>query len=206
MSYSLLPDKLQVLLQEFAKLPGVGEKTALRYCVSLLRNGNDSINSFAKCMSEVADNIKNCPLCHYWMNQHDEHCSICSDLNRRDDLLCVVRDSPDVMSLERFRRHPWKYHILQGLISPLSGVNPEDIKLDSLFTKIKDNQIKEIIIAFDSTVEGDATALYIKEKIKQMSLGEITLTRTSQGMPAGSSVEFLDSSTLESALAYRVPL
>jgi recombination protein RecR len=117
----------------------------------------------------------------------------------------VVRDSPDVLALEKFRSHPWKYHILQGFLSPLSGIGPQQIKVQSLFERIHRDNVQEVILAFDATVEGDATALFIREHLRARE-SSIQLTRMAMGLPAGASVEYLDASTLENALIHRTNL
>jgi recombination protein RecR len=118
----------------------------------------------------------------------------------------VVRDAPDVLALEKFRKHPWKYHSLQGFLSPLSGVGPKQIRMDELFNRIEAEGFNELILAFDATLEGDATALYLKQKSNELGFKNLRIYRTAGGLPAGSSVEYLDPSTLEHALKHRFEL
>jgi recombination protein RecR len=196
----LIPNSLQALVHELSRLPGVGERTALRYAVALLKAGPRRISSFESALSRVAQEISHCPLCHFWMQENQ--CALCSDASRNNQRLCVVRDAPDVLAFEKFKNHPWRYHVLQGLLSPLSGVGPSQIRLDSLYIRLAVGDVNELIVALDATVEGDATGLFIRDHMKK-NFPSIKVTRTALGLPAGSSVEFLDSSTLESALQHR---
>lgn len=185
---------------EFSRLPGVGERTALRYAVSLLKMGATKIESLEHSLKALRQDVNHCSVCHFWV-EHDS-CPICSDLTRADQKICVVRDAPDVLALERFRRHPWRYHVLHGLLSPLSGIGPGQLRLESLFRRIEERPIQELILALDATVEGDATALYIRDHLRE-HYPNLKMSRTAMGLPAGASLEYLDSSTLESALNHR---
>jgi recombination protein RecR len=196
----LLPESLNILVAELGKLPGVGERTAMRYAVSLLRAGSRRLEDVQRALKGAAENVSHCPTCHFWTQAG--FCPVCEDAQRPATRLCVVRDSPDVVALERFRAHPWKYHVLQGLLSPLGGVGPQQLRLESLFNRIRDTGVQEIILALDATVEGDATSLYIRDHMRDEAPG-VKLTRTALGLPAGSSVEYLDPSTLENALTHR---
>jgi recombination protein RecR len=158
------------------------------------------MEALEKALESASTEIGHCEICHFWTEEG--HCPICSDTHRTSTRLCVVRDSPDVVAFEKFKAHPWKYHILQGLLSPLSGVGPSQIRLDSLFRRVALGEVKELIIAVDATVEGDATALFIRDQVRNRFPG-VKVTRTALGLPAGSSVEFLDPSTLENALLHR---
>jgi len=199
---SLLPPSLQSLTAELSRLPGVGERTALRFAVALVRGGKRRIDNLERALRDMASEIENCPRCHFWMQQNV--CPLCTDPERVPTKLCVVRDAPDVLALEKLKRHSFSYHVLQGLLSPLSGVGPQQIRLETLFTRLKTEGVSELILAVDATIEGDATALYIRDHLRN-HFPQIALTRTALGLPAGSSVEFLDSSTLESALLHRTP-
>ena len=197
----LLPTALQSLVMELARLPGVGERTALRYAVGLVRAGSKRIEALEKALSGAASEIGHCPTCHFWTQE--ARCPLCEDSQRVDTRICVVRDAPDVIAFEKFKAHHWQYHVLQGLLSPLGGVGPGQIRLQSLFNRIEGKPDGlELIIAVDATVEGDATALFIRDHLKTR-FPQLKLTRTALGLPAGSSVEFLDPSTLENALTHR---
>jgi recombination protein RecR len=196
----LLPKSLQALVSELARFPGVGERTALRYAVSIVRSGQRRIEALEKALESVSTDIGHCERCHFWTEAN--LCPICCDTSRTESRLCVVRDSPDVIAFEKFKGHPWRYHVLQGLLSPLSGVGPSQIRVETLFRRIAGGEVKELIVAVDPTVEGDATALFIRDQVRAR-FPDVKVTRTALGLPAGSSVEFLDPSTLENALVHR---
>jgi recombination protein RecR len=199
----VLPRALRSLVQELSKLPGVGERTALRYTLHLLRGRNSPIESLIKGLEEVQASIGTCPTCYFWTDM--SKCSLCEESSRVSTKLCVVRDAPDVLALEKFKKHPWKYHVLQGFLSPLAGVGPKQIRIEELFTRIQKEGYEELILAFDATLEGDATSLYIKQQVDELHLN-VKISRTALGLPAGSSVEYLDPSTLEQALKHRFEL
>lgn len=197
----LSPEALQILVGELSKFPGVGEKTAMRYAVSLLKNGHKRINDLERALIELRSQVGTCPCCHFWTQ--DDRCKICDDNQRERHKICVVREAPDVLALERQRKQPWRYHVLQGLLSPMAGVGPGKIRLDSLFSRIEQESIEEVILAIDATLEGDATAFFIRDHLLKHH-PHVTLSRTALGIPAGSSVEYLDPSTLEHALSHRI--
>jgi recombination protein RecR len=197
---ALIPSSLQILVQEFSKLPGVGERSALRYALALLRSGRNAPLDLARALQEVSENVDSCPTCHFWTQE--SRCPLCNNPQLDSDTLCIVRDSPDVLALERFRTHGWRYHVLQGLLSPLQGMGPQKLKLSTLFSRIESEGVKELILALDATLEGDATALYIRDYVQE-HFPQVKLSRTALGLPAGSSVEYLDPSTLEQALLHR---
>jgi len=195
---NLLPSSLQNLVSELSKLPGVGERTAFRYAVNILKAGPRRAQDMQRVLSEVEAAISSCTKCHFWTDQN--LCPICEDVQRSGQKLCVVRDAPDVLALEKFRRHSWRYHVLQGLLSPLGGVGPSQIRLDTLFARL--DGVDELILALDPTVEGDATSFFIRDRVRE-KFPQMKISRTALGLPAGSSVEYLDPSTLESALNHR---
>jgi len=199
----LIPKSLQSLVHELSRLPGVGERTALRYAISLIKAGPQRTAHLQAALSELDSHMGNCPSCGYWT----EHaiCSLCEDSERISTRLCVVRDCPDVLALEKFKKHPWNYHVLGGLLSPLAGIGPDRLNISSLLDRLQNEEIKELILAFDATVEGDATSFYLKDLLKK-DRPDLVISRTALGLPAGSSVEYLDPSTLESALQHRTVL
>ncbi len=196
----MLPKALRSLVQELSKLPGVGERTALRYTLHLLRGRNTPIESLIQSMQEVQSSIGTCPKCYFWTDLG--RCDLCEDPSRASTKLCIVRDAPDVLALEKFKKHQWKYHVLQGFLSPLAGVGPKQIRLVEALDRVQKEGYQELILAFDATLEGDATALYLKQQVDEMKLN-VKISRTALGLPAGSSVEYLDPSTLEQALKHR---
>jgi len=168
--------------------------------MALLRSGKSSVDNLKKALSELQTEISTCPQCFFWTQT--KHCPLCESYERSATQLCIVRDCPDVIALERFRKQGWQYHVLQGLLSPLNGVGPSDVRINELFTRIKEKNVTEMIIALDATIEGDATALYIRDRLSE-EFPHVKVSRTALGLPAGSSVEYLDPSTLEHALRYR---
>ncbi len=197
----ILPQAIQTLVRELSKLPGVGEKTALRFAVGLLKGGDRRIQDLSRALTMVQSQVGHCVRCFFWTENN--LCPVCDDIARADaHKICVVRDAPDVLALEKFRNHPWKYHVLQGLLSPLGGVGPEQLKIEELLMRLEQENTEELIFAFDATVEGDATALYLRDQIKSLK-PHIKISRTAMGIPAGSSVEYLAPSTLENALVHR---
>ena len=196
----LVPPSLQALVAELGKLPGVGQRTALRFAVALIQSGPQRSLALQHALTEIDTQVGHCPTCHFW--SQEGVCPICTDAQRVEPCLCVVRDCPDVLALEKNRTHSWRYHVLQGLLSPLMGRGPAQIRLESLFKRLDDGVHRELILALDATVEGDATALYIRDQLKER-YPNVKLSRTALGLPAGSSVEYLDASTLESALSHR---
>ena len=197
----MLPKALRALVMELSKLPGVGERTALRYTLSLLRNSKGAqIDGLVHTLKEVQQAIGVCPTCFFWTEAGA--CSLCTDESRQSNRLCIVRDAPDVLALERFKKHNWKYHVLQGFLSPLSGIGPAQVRIEELLRRVAAHNYDELIMAFDATLEGDATALFIKQQFDERGLN-VKVSRTALGLPAGSSVEYLDPSTLEHALAHR---
>jgi len=197
----LIPESLQTLVAEISKLPGVGEKTAMRYAVSLLKGGHKRIEDLGRALAHMHMQLDTCPKCHFWTQEGD--CGLCEDNDRDMQKLCIVRDAPDVMALEKQRKQPWQYHVLQGLLSPMGGIGPDKIRLQSLFDRVKSDTVTEIIIALDATLEGDATAFFIRDHLAK-DFAHVDISRTALGIPAGSSVEYLDPSTLEHALNHRV--
>jgi recombination protein RecR len=199
----LIPPTLEKLVHELSRLPGVGEKSALRFSLSLYRGGGERLESLKSALEELKTRIGTCNECFFWTDEG--HCALCGDHHRSAQKLCVVRDSPDVLALERFKMHTWKYHVLQGFLSPLGGRGPSQIRIRELFQRMEREKTEELILAFDATIEGDATAFYVRDQLRDLH-PNVRVTRMALGLPAGSSVEYLDPSTLESALSHRTTL
>lgn len=190
----MYPNSLKELIEAFKTLPSVGEKTAERFAFSFLDLDDDQYALF-KSMDDVRKKIHPCPKCH--VLTEDELCYICSDSTRDADVLCVVEDVKSVFLFEKNEFFHGKYHVLNGLISPLDGVNPEDIGIDLLLDRIKNEKFSEIIFAFKPSIEGETTALYIKKILDGLS---IKVTKLANGLPIGADMEYMDSLTLERAL------
>ncbi len=194
----MYPDSIKSLIESFKYLPGIGEKTAERLAFSVLELEEEQIEMFSSSILEVSEKIHKCPICNTLTDL--EKCYICSDSTREEDLLCVVEDSKSVFLFEKLGMFHGKYHVLDGVISPLEGVNPEDIGLSKLLDRIEKEKFKEIIFAFKPSIEGETTALYIKKVLDGMN---IKITRLASGVPIGADMEYVDSLTLERALKDR---
>ena len=194
----MYPDSLKNLIETLKYLPGVGEKTAERYAFALLNQDEEKIELLSDAIKESKQKIKRCKKCNSLTEK--EICDICQDSERDQKTLCVVEDVKSVFLFEKLGTYKGYYHVLNGLISPLDGVNPEDIGLDSLLKRIQEESFQEIILAFKPSVEGETTALYIKKILEGM---KIRVSKIASGIPMGADMEFIDSITLERALQDR---
>ncbi len=191
------PEAIQNLIEKLSDLPSVGPKTAERYVFYLLRQNPEKLKNLALAISELLDKIKTCPSC--LMISATIPCSICADDTRQADSLCIVENTQNILSLEATKQYNGHYFVLGGLIDTINGVGPADLNIDKLVRKIKNENIKELIIALNFTLEGETTALYLTK-----ILGEkIKISRLAKGLPAGSNLEYADELTLGSALKYR---
>lgn len=198
-NYNALP--LELLAEEFAKLPGIGLKSAHRLAYYMITRPEEDVQRFADALVSAKQNIRYCPCCQ---NLTDlELCPICGDDQRDDSTICVVESPKDVSAIERTREYNGKYHVLHGLISPLDGITPDKLRIKELLARIQKGNIKEIIMATNPTVEGDATAMYLAQLLE--SLG-VTVTRLAFGLPVGGSLEYADEVTLYRALANRTEM
>lgn len=194
----MYPDSLKNLIESFKFLPGIGEKTAERLAFAVLDFDTEQCELFSKSVFEVKKKIKNCLICNT-LTENDI-CFVCSNSLRDNDILCVVDDSKSVFLFEKLGMFNGYYHVLDGLISPLDGVNPEDIGLDKLIDRISKKKFKEIILAFRPSIEGETTALYIKKILSDM---DVVVSRLASGLPIGADMEYVDKLTLERALIDR---
>ncbi len=194
----MYPNSLEKLIEYFKSLPSVGQKTAERYAMAVLEMDPEVVECFSQQLMEVLTRIKRCPICGN-LTENDE-CYICADKNRDHDTICVVQQPKDVMAIERLEQYKGVYHVLHGAISTTKGILPEDINLLSLLDRITDTT-KEIIIATNSTLEGDTTALYISKMLKNHE--NIKVTRLASGLPMGGNLDYADDVTLMRALQGR---
>ena len=194
----MYPESLRELIECLRYLPGVGEKSAERYAFSILDMDEEKIHSFASSLEEVKKKVHPCSKCNCLTE--NEVCEICSNKTRDNTVLCVVEDPKNVFLFERLGTFNGMYHVLSGLISPMDGINPEDIGIDKLITRIKDNHFKEIILALKPSIEGETTALYIKKVLEGLDL---TVSKIASGIPMGADMEYIDAMTLERALTDR---
>ena len=195
-------ESLQNLAEQFGRLPGVGRKSAMRMAFAVLELSEEEAANFANAILDAKQKIHFCPVCQNLTDR--ENCNICSDLSRDRSVICVVEDARDVMAIEKVREYRGTYHVLHGLISPMNGITPDKIKLRELIERVgTDDEVKEIIVATNTTVEGEATAMYISRLVKPLG---IKVSRLAYGLPVGASLEFADSLTLSRAINGRSEL
>ncbi len=186
------------LAEHFEKLPGIGKKSARKLAYHVLGMSQDEAQSFANAILEAQKHVKYCKICMSFTDK--EVCDICSNSSRDNSIICVVEDSKDIEAIERTNEFNGLYHVLHGVISPLNGVTPDDIKIFELLERIKSSNISEIIMATNPTVEGEATSMYIS---KLLGNSNIKITRLAYGIPIGATLEYADEMTLSRAIAGR---
>lgn len=194
----MYPDSLQNLIESFKFFPGIGEKTAERLAFAVFDMDEEKVTFIIDSLKNIKDTIHSCPICNT-LTDHDL-CSICASSTRNNKILCVVEDVKSVFLFERLGSYRGLYHVLSGLISPLDGVNPEDIGIDHLLERMKKNEFEEVILAFKPSIEGETTALYIKKILEGLN---ITVSQIANGIPMGADMEYIDALTLERALTDR---
>lgn len=194
-----VPVSLKRLMEHFAALPGVGRKSAQRLAFFVLDMPQEQAEDFAASILEAKKTIHNCKVCQNLTDK--EVCDICASKERDDSVICVVENPRDVMAFERLQEYHGKYHVLHGLISPLDGIGPEQIKIKELLVRLQETDVSEIIMATNPTIEGEATAMYISKLLKPLG---IKVTRLAFGIPVGGELEYTDNSTLNKALENRV--
>ncbi len=192
------PKTILNLIECFKKFPGIGEKTAERLALSCLNMENDIIDLFSKSLKDSKTKIKKCSICGS-LTENDL-CQICTDKTRDDSTLCVVEECKNVILFEKIGSYRGLYHVLGGLISPLDGINPEDIHIDKLIERIKKEKIKEVILAIKPSVEGETTALYIR---KMLDGSQVKISKIAHGIPMGADIDYIDPLTLEMAIEDR---
>lgn len=194
----MYPDSIRNLIESFKYFPGIGEKTAERLAFSTLDLDDEQIELFADSLKDVKKKIHPCKNCNT-LTENDL-CFVCSDFTRDSKILCVVEDTKNVFLFEKLGMFHGYYHVLDGLISPLDGINPEDIGIDKLLDRINKEKFEEVIFAFRPSIEGETTSLYIKKVLSGMN---VVVTRLASGVPMGADMEYVDSLTLERALKDR---
>lgn len=186
------------LIESFARLPGVGKRTAERFTLFILSASREEVNEMARLLLKVNEHIHYCQVC--FNLSEDKVCHICSDASRDHALLCVVQDPKDVIAIEKSGDFAGVYHVLMGALSPLEGIGPKDIRIKELFQRLKEDGFREIVLATPSDSEGDATAAYLTRQLKTLKL---KVTRIAHGVPVGSSLEFVDKASLARAFKHR---
>lgn len=190
---------LQSLLFELKKLPGVGPRSAERMVQHFLKAKNQDLNQLSKLLAGLKDKIKACSKC-FSFSQEDDLCFICKDSLRKSEVICVVEQAFDVFRIEKGTSFKGLYHVLNGILSPLNNIHPENLNLQDLKNRVLTENVKELILALDSDLEGDTTVLYIKELLKGL---DIKISRPALGIPMGSDLSFVDDKTLTQAIENR---
>ena len=193
----MYPNSIKNLIDCLKNLPGIGEKSAERMAFSILNFDHDRLDEFGNAVLALK-NIKKCPICNNITDM--DKCYICSDDNRSNDTIFVVEKPKDIVLFEKMGNYKGKYHVLGGLISPIDGINPEDINIDSLVNRVKDNNVSEVIVVLKPSIEGETTMLYIK---KLLSKYDVRVSKIPIGIPMGADIEYIDSMTLEMAFEDR---
>ncbi|MBI3511219.1 MAG: recombination protein RecR [Bacteroidetes bacterium] len=191
---------IEEAVEAFAQLPGVGRKTALRYVLHLLRQDEEQMKKFGNTFLKLQAELKYCRSCHNLSDR--DTCDICSNEKRDHSTVCVVEDIRDVMAIENTNQYHGIYHVLGGIISPMDGIGPNDIEIDSLVHKVQSGQVREVIMALGATMEGDTTNFYIYKKLKEFRISVSTIAR---GISIGDELEYADEITLGRSIANRVP-
>lgn len=195
------PAPISRLIDSFMKLPGIGPKTASRLAFHVLDMKEDDVMNFAKALVDVKRELTYCSVCGHITDT--DPCYICQDKNRDRSMICVVEESKDVIAMEKMREYKGLYHVLNGAISPMEGVGPEDINIPSLLQRLKDETVQELILATNPNIEGESTAMYISRLVKPIG---IKTTRLAHGLPVGGDLEYADEVTLSKAISGRTEI
>ncbi|MFC4353476.1 recombination mediator RecR [Chryseomicrobium palamuruense] len=192
------PAPISKLIDSFMKLPGIGPKTAARLAFFVLSMKEDTVTDFAKALIDAKRNLSYCSVCGHITDI--DPCAICQDHSRNQTMICVVQDTKDVIAMEKMRDYSGLYHVLHGAISPMEGIGPEDINIPPLLKRLQNEEVEELILATNPTIEGEATAMYISRLVKPSG---IRTTRIAHGLPVGGDLEYADEVTLSKALEGR---
>lgn len=189
------------LIDELRKLPGIGQKTAQRLAYSLLRRSREDSERLSRAILDVKEKIRYCSRCNNFSDL--DPCSYCTNPNRTQDMICVVEEPNDILSIEKTREYHGQYHVLHGVLSPINGIGPEELKLKNLLKRLREGNVREIILATNPNVEGEATAIYLAKLLKPIG---VRVSRIALGLPVGSDLEFADEVTMSKALEHRHPI
>jgi recombination protein RecR len=195
---SYYPSTVRNLIRNLSRLPGIGEKTAERLTMHIIRAPRKEIEALSQSISEIKDKVRLCSSC--FALSDDTECNICSNPARYENLLCVVEQPADMVAIEKSGAFKGRYHILQGVLSPMNGVGPNDIRIQELLSRIRDGIIKEVVLATSTSVEGEATANYLSERLGSLS---VKVTRIASGVPMGGDLQYVDPVTLQRAMDTR---
>ena len=195
------PETIQNLIECFKKLPGIGEKTAERLALSTLEMDEEDTKLFSKSLTDIKTKIVRCKECNNL--SEEDLCEICKNSNRNKKMMCVVEEPKNIILIEKLNIFDGYYHVLNGLISPIDGINPEDLNIDKLLERVKKNKVEEIILALKPSIEGETTSLYISKLLEDK---KIKITKLAYGIPIGAEIDYVDSLTLEMALENRMDI
>jgi recombination protein RecR len=196
----LLPESIQSLITALERLPGIGPKSASRLAFFFLRAPEEVAQDLATALANLKVNTALCQECFNIMEAGRERCEICESQNRESSVICVVEEALDVLALERTGGFQGKYHVLQGVLSPIEGIGPDDLKIKQLIARVGQGGVNEVILATNPSMEGDATALYLRQHLEPMG---VKVTRLARGLPVGGDLEYADQNTLLRALSGR---
>lgn len=191
---------LERSVQEFSKLPGIGRKTALRLVLHMLRQSTEDVELFAEALTQMKHEVKFCKVCHNISD--DDVCPICRDARRDSSTVCVVENIQDVMAIENTQQYHGLYHVLGGIISPMDGIGPADLEIESLVSRVAEDNVKEVILALNPTMEGDTTNFYIFRKLASI---DVRISVIARGISVGNELEYTDEVTLGRSILNRTP-
>jgi recombination protein RecR len=191
-------EPIEKLIDEFRKLPGIGPKSAQRLAYSVLRRSKEDAERLSRAISEVKEKILYCSRCNNFSDR--DPCSYCNNTARSADIICVVEEPHDILAIEKTREYHGQYHVLHGVLSPINGIGPEDLMLKNLLERLREGNVREIILATNPNVEGEATAIYLAKLLKPIG---VKVSRIALGVPVGSDLEFADEVTMSKALEHR---
>ena len=197
----MYPKTICNLIECYKKLPGIGEKTAERLALATMDLDDEVIAMFSNSLLDIKTKIKRCNICNNLTEE--DTCLICKDKTRNHDVICVVEEPKNIITFEKTGAFNGLYHVLDGLISPLDGINPDDLNIDALIKRIDEENIKEVILALKSSIEGETTFLYISKKLENKG---VIITKIAHGIPLGADMDYIDSLTISMALEDRKPL
>lgn len=196
----ILPEPIQDLINALSRLPGIGPKTASRLTFYILHAPDDVAENLAKALHDIKKDTTYCPICFNITSTGREQCEVCADSERDEAYLCVVEEPLDVLALERTGGFHGRYHVLHGVLSPIEGIGPDNLRIKELVARVSQGEIKEVILATNPSMEGDATAMYLRQQLEPLG---VQVTRLARGLPVGGDLEYADPNTLLRALMGR---
>ncbi len=196
-----IAEPLQRAIDEFSRFPGIGRKTAQRLALFLLNRDSEDVNRFIQSVVDLKSKMRHCSLC-FNLSEH-EICSVCENPKRDRSVICVVEEVNDVMAIEKTHEYSGLYHVLGGVLSPLSGIGPDDLHLKELLSRVESGEVKEVILALNPDTEGETTTLYLAKMLKGL---DVPVSRIARGIPIGGELEFIDEATIGRAMSGRMSL